>query len=695
MDPALERVDEYFWLRDDTRSNTEVIAHLKAENAFLEAKTSSLDGLRQKIYEEHIFHLKETDRTAAYADGSAYYYYDRTVKGLSHTIYCRVPASAIKNGDVVEGPDGAVVGEEVILDVNELAKGQSQCDVANLDPEPSRHELFAYTVDFKGDEMYEVRFLGKGAESFAAISNVSSEFEWGLDGRHIFYVTKDAAKRSDKIWVHANGTPQSEDVCLLEEPDELFNVDLKKTRCGNHMILDSSSSETTEQYILDLGLLKSTALKDLPAAMKLVRKRESGVRFDSDVASNGDVFIVTNIGKKLNNSILRSSMANLGADWASLPVLVEHSEARKIDALNLFESFMVVTGREAGLTQAWFLTREGELKKIEMAEPVYTVKFSAQNKNYDTKAVRLAYSSPTSPMTWLDIAPSGTRTIIKQKTINGYNPQEYVCERLSVPSVDGTLIDISVVRRKDLDMTKPHPAMLYGYGSYGICINPEFEMKLLPFLKRGMVYCIAHIRGGGENGRAWYEVQGKYHTKRNTFYDFISCAEYLIKAGITTPAQLATEGRSAGGLLMGAVLNMRPDLFKVAVAGVPFVDVMTTMCDASIPLTTGEWEEWGNPNEHKYFDYMLSYSPIDNVREQFYPHVLIVAGLHDPRVAYWEPTKWATKLRKMNRGNNDILVKMDLDVGHFSASDRYKFWKEKAFEQAYVLNRLGVETGTS
>jgi len=305
----------------------------------------------------------------------------------------------------------------------------------------------------------------------------------------------------------------------------------------------------------------------------------------------------------------------------------------------------------------------------------------------------IVFSSLTSPaQSWeVDVKPDGTheRTVVKTQIVHNYDASKYVAERRQATSPDGTKIDLSVVRRADLDVSKPQPTLLYGYGSYGICIDPSFDQRAVAYLDRGVVFVIAHIRGGGENGRAWYEKQGKYLTKRNTFDDFVAAAEHLVDSGATTPDQLGIEGRSAGGLLMGAVVNMRPDLFKVCIAGVPFVDVMTTMCDPSIPLTTGEWEEWGNPNEWKYHHYMLSYSPMDNIRRQPYPHMLIVAGLNDPRVAYWEPAKWALRLREASTApDRDVLVKMDMEVGHFSASDRYKHLREKAFEQAYVLSKI-------
>jgi oligopeptidase B len=367
----------------------------------------------------------------------------------------------------------------------------------------------------------------------------------------------------------------------------------------------------------------------------------------------------------------------------------------------------VLEGREGGITRVWVLDKKdgsvdpASLRQLEFAEDLYEVGTSA-NREYDTSIVRLHYSSLTSPIQWLDVDMNNTSSehhvIIKEQQVLNFDRTKYVCKRVFATAPDKTQIPISIVHRKDLyeedgkedtDRT-PKPCMLYGYGSYGICIDPDFNAQILPYLDRGMIYAIAHVRGGGEMGRYWYEEQGKYLTKRNTFQDFISCAEHLVAENITAPEVLAIEGRSAGGLLMGNVINMRPDLFQCAVAGVPFVDLMTTMCDPSIPLTTGEWEEWGNPNEAKYFDYMLSYSPYDNVRAQPYPHVLITAGLHDPRVAYWEPAKWASKLRSLKTDDNEVIVKMDLDSGHFSASDRYKYLREKAFDQAFVLDKLGL-----
>jgi len=378
--------------------------------------------------------------------------------------------------------------------------------------------------------------------------------------------------------------------------------------------------------------------------------------------------------------------------------------SRWIEDVSVFKEHLVLEGRQGGLTQIWLLDMDAgcvnpeSLRCVTFDEELFTVGTSV-NKDFDTHFVRITYSSLTTPNRWLDldmrVGADPRETLIKEQPVLNFDRSLYVCKRMFATAPDKTQIPMSLVHRRDLydadkESPAPKPMMLYGYGSYGLCMDPSFNRLTLPYLDRGMIYCIAHIRGGGEMGRYWYEEQGKYLTKRNTFQDFVSCAEHLVDKGITAPNLLSAEGRSAGGLLMGNVVNMRPDLFEVIVTGVPFVDLMTTMCDPTIPLTCGEWEEWGNPNEDKYFDYMLSYSPYDNVRAQPYPHMLITAGLHDPRVAYWEPAKWASKIRYFKTNSTHVIVKMDLDSGHFSASDRYKYIREKAYDQAFILAKLGL-----
>ncbi|RNF01285.1 oligopeptidase b [Trypanosoma rangeli] len=681
MYPPLRRNDPLFWLRDDARKDSAVIAHLKLEQAYFEERTADIKDLSETLYKEHIAHIQETDMSAPYLHDN-YMYYTREVAGLSYKIHCRVPLGKTP---------GKSEEEQVILDENKLAEGKTFCVVHTVKPAPPDHTLVAYSVDYSGNEVYDVRFVQDAAAD--VVEGTNGRIVWGPGASCFFYTTKDAAQRDHKIWRHVMGNPQSEDVCLYTEDDPLFSAFMGKSGDGHTLVIGSVSSETTEVHLLDLRKGNSHT------TLELVRTREKGVRYDVELHGTDTLVILTNKDDCMNGKVVLATRS-APAEWAH--VLVPHSEETFIETVAVFAKFAVFAGRRAGLTRVWTMPagRDGSfvgavLQEVPFDDPVFAVHPAfSQMKMYDTATLRLVYSSMTTPTTWIDLdVATGSRTTVKVREVGGgFNAKNYVCRRLFATAPDRTKIPLSVVHDASLDLSKPHPTMLYGYGSYGLCMEPEFSIKYLPYVDRGMIYVVAHIRGGGEMGRAWYEVGAKYLTKRNTFSDFIASAEYLIETGLTTPSQLACEGRSAGGLLIGAVLNMRPDLFQVALAGVPFVDVMTTMCDPSIPLTTGEWEEWGNPNEYKFFDYMNSYSPVDNVRAQDYPHLMIQAGLHDPRVAYWEPVKWASKLRALKTDTNELLLKMDLDSGHFSASDRYKFWREMAIQQAFVLKHLNART---
>jgi len=692
MATPIKREDPWFWLRDDERKSEEVLAHLRAENAYTEQQTAHLKELREQIYAEHILHLKETDDGPAHRHGP-WFYYTRTVKGLSYKIHCRKAAG----GPEVRQP-AKDAEEQVMLDENKVAEGQSQCVVVGVRPAPA-HDKLAYSVDFTGDETYSVRFLdlATGSELADKLEGVCGGVEWGGDGAAVFYTTEDAAKRPWKLWRHVMGQPQASDVCLYTEEDELFYLSAGKTTSGRFLIAHSGSSETSELRLLDLAAGSEGDLR-------LVQQRQFGLRYD--VEHSGDFLLIwTNKDGALNNRLVRvaaeAAMAGKGGQEAWEEVL-PYDPSMRIESVTALKDYVALDGRRGGLTRIWVLgssLESGSLRQLDFDEELYEVEVGT-NKDPDTPFLRLTYSSLTTPRTQYDCdlrlaSTAGALVPVWRQEVPGFDASRYTCRRLFAKAPDGTEIPISMVHLKGLldgeEGRKPKPCMLYGYGSYGICVDPGFDVHALPYLDRGMVYCIANVRGGGEMGRHWYEKEGKYLTKRNTFSDFVACAEHLVEQGVTAPGKLAIEGRSAGGLLVGSVLNMRPDLFRVAVAGVPFVDVMNTMSDPSIPLTTGEWEEWGNPNEWKYFDYMLSYSPYDNVRRLPYPDILITAGLYDPRVAYWEPAKWASKLRAQSTSpSSEVLLKMDLEVGHFSASDRYRYKREKAFEQAVVLEKLGL-----
>ncbi|EAN88116.1 oligopeptidase b [Trypanosoma cruzi] len=682
MNPPRRRNDPLFWLRDDSRKNPEVIAHLKLEQAYFEERTADIKDFSETIFKEYISHIKETDISAPYRyDG--YTYYTREVEGLSYKIHCRVPLGMTP---------GKSEDEQVILDENKLAEGKPFCMVHEVKPAPPDHNLVAYSVDYIGNEMYTIRFTDNAVTD--VVEGTNGQILWGPNASCFFYMTKDAAERDYKIWRHIIGRPQSEDVCLYTENDLLFSTAMAISGDGSTLIIGSGSFETTESQLLDLRKGNGHT------TLEMVRPREKGVRYDVELHGTENLLILTNKDNCMNGKVVLATR-NTPSDWEN--IIVPHSEDVFIGEIGVFAKFAVLSGRRGGLTRVWTmpvgsdgLFRSGAfVQEVSFDEPVFTAfPVFSHMKMYDTETLRVSYTSMSTPTTWFDLhVVNGTRTIVKVREVLGnFDAKNYTCRRLFATAPDRTKIPLSIVHDVSLDMSKPHPTVLYAYGSYGVCVEPEFSVKYLPYLDRGVIYVIAHVRGGGEMGRAWYEVGAKYLTKRNTFSDFIACAEYLIEIGLTTPSQLACEGRSAGGLLIGAVLNMRPDLFRVALAGVPFVDVMTTMCDPSIPLTTGEWEEWGNPNEYKFFDYMNSYSPVDNVRAQDYPHLMIQAGLHDPRVAYWEPAKWASKLRALKTDSNEVLLKMDLESGHFSASDRYRYWREMSFQQAFVLKHLNART---
>lgn len=666
MKPILYIEDPYFYARDDTRKSEEILDHLRKENAYTELKTKHLANVRGNIYKELLSHVQETDEEYPYPHGP-YLYYTRTKEGSSYVYHCRKSKEA-----------GAA--EELLLDENEIAKGQSHCDVSRVSPSPD-HRYLAYMVDFNGYETYTgfIKDLKTGELLGDRIEGISS-LGWGQDSSVLYYGTQDEAHRQDKIWRHAVGTGKDADELLYTENDEIYSAYFQKSRSGKYLFVMSHSSETSEVSFIDL---------DNPSKpVQLIAKRQKGHIYSVD-HHDSSFYIVTNRDKATNFKLMRTPVTAASPEhWVDVFAYNEHV---KVDDIDSFKDFLVMSGRQDGFTQIWIVVPKGEnthsRRKLEFSESSYTVS-GWVNRDYDTTKYRFAYSSMTTPRTTFDYDVNTHKsTFLKEKPCPNYDRSLYKSERVEAKADDGTVVPISLVYRADMRSKDRQPLHLYGYGSYEISIDPSFVSTILPLLDRGVIYAIAHIRGGGEMGRTWYE-SAKYKTKKNTFTDFINCAEHLIKAGYTSPSKMTCEGRSAGGLLMGAVLNMRPDLFKAAIAGVPFVDVMNTMSDASIPLTTGEWEEWGNPNEAEYFQYMLSYSPYENVKQQAYPNILVTSGLFDPRVAYWEPTKWVARLRDTKSDQNDVLLKMDLSSGHFSASDRYHYLKEKAFDISYLLDQL-------
>jgi oligopeptidase B len=688
MDPPLRVNDDLFWLRDDDRKNEEILSYLREENQYTEKHTAHTKSIETQLYNEIVKAIEETDVDVKFPWGPSFEYYVRTMKGKSYPIVCRRQKTTSKE-------------ETVVLDVNELAKQMSYCSIGGFNMSES-HDLLAYGVDETGYETYriKVRNIKTGEETEDVIEGTTGSVTWNGDSQ-LFYTTMDEAHRPDKVWRHTIGTPQSQDERLLSEDDELYNIGFGKSDNGNFLILESESTETNEIWLLDL----KKSLNEKPA---LVEKRRDNHRYYVEPSRNNkQLYILTNQnGEKINFDLKVTNLASPGIEnWVGFKGEgFEWSEKRTLESMMTFKDHIVIDGREDGFTQVWILRLSENEDDDEIASwfrsewPAASVVFPARasaslscvgaNKVYETNKILLTHSSLVNPRTVYEFDMNEkTKTMKKITAVKGFDEKKYETLQLQITSRDGvTKIPVSIAYKKD-KRTRQGPLLLEGYGSYGISNDPAFDRSVVPLLDRGVTIAVAHIRGGGELGRYWYEEQGKYLNKLNTFNDFIDCAEFLCASGWTSTATLAISGRSAGGLLMGAVTNMAPDLFRCVVAGVPFVDVMVSMCDPSIPLTTGEWLEWGNPNTKKYYEYMNSYSPMENIRQSRKPDVLITAGLHDPRVAYWESAKYAARMRdSCTNEEARILLKTDLSAGHFSATDRYRKFKEVAFEYAFVLD---------
>lgn len=702
MNPPLAREDPFFWLRDDTRQDPNVLAHLEIENKYTEYEMEHLKDFQEDLYLEMLSHLKETDEEVPYKHGP-FLYYSKTEEGKAYRTYCR-KAADVENAE-----------EVVVLDVNLLGAEKSYCHVTSVEPSPS-HNMIAYAADYSGYETYSIRIikdLTTKEEIEDVVENTTGEIVWGSDDSAFFYLAMDAQHRPDRVFLHVIGTPQSQDICLLTELDERFWMGVSKTTDNKYLILGAESKETSEYYVVDLQDIKGGEdhASTIPNALYCFAERKQGIRYEVE-HHKGYFYFITNKDNAKNSKIQRLTVEEFYHPDDDIWVDIRDYKANEqIDNLLVFENQLVVVGRKDGVPALWVIsspeTNPGEWTQVNFSESNFSLS-EGNNYEYTLPYIRVSYSSFLTPRQVINIDLTSLEfTILKEQEIPGYDRTLYETKEIKVPcGEDQVLVPISYVYNKktleiDHGVTHEHmlyraPCILYGYGSYGICVDPSFDYKRLPLLDRGVVYAIAHVRGGGEFGRTWYEDQGKYLNKMNTFLDFIDCAKALIAKEITTPSQLAIVGRSAGGLLVGAVCNMFPSLFRAAVADVPFVDVMNTMSDASIPLTVTEWEEWGNPNEETYHNYMLKYSPYDNVKAQHYPAMLVTAGLNDPRVAYWEPAKWVAKLRKyknMVRDEDEVshsllLLKTDLSSGHFSASDRYKFLRESAFEYSFILEQI-------
>ncbi|MCK5127008.1 MAG: S9 family peptidase [candidate division Zixibacteria bacterium] len=657
-----EYSDDYFWLRD--KENPEVISYLEAENTYTDSIMSHTKPFQDKLFTELRGRIVEDDIDAPVKIDS-FYYYSRTEKEKQYRIYCR-KLHAITSE------------EQIILDVNELAEGKDYYDLGNYIISPN-HKLMAYTVDITGDEHYTlyIKNLITGELLKDVIADMDGRAVWASDNKTIFYTTLDEINRPNKLFRHVLGHLPKNDVMVFHEKDDSFGLYVSKTLSRNYLLLGLWANNSSEYYFLRA---------DRPTGkFKLIKERQPGVEYE--VTHRDGLFYILTNENALNFKVMTVPVNKLSSrNWKEL---IPHRDSVLISGFIVLKNYLALTERENGVSQVWIRDfSSGNEHYIEFPEPIYTVS-TRDNAMINSPYLRLSYQSMITPRTVYDYDISNKSLILrKQKEVRGsFDKTHYITKRLFAIASDGTKIPMSVMYKKGVKLNGSNPLYLYSYGAYGMNTEPTFSSYRLSLIDRGFVYVKAQIRGGSEMGRWWYE-QGKLKNKMNTFTDFIACAEYLIAEGYTSKEKLVINGGSAGGLLIGGVVNMRPDLFYIAVADVPFVDVMNTMMDPTIPLTINEYTEWGNPNEKEYFDYMMSYSPYDNVEAKIYPNMLITAGLNDPRVQYWEPAKWTAKLRAMKTDTNRLCLKTNMGAGHMGVSGRYDYIKEIAFEYAFILDLL-------
>jgi oligopeptidase B len=659
--------DPYYWLRE--KSNAEVIKYLEKENAYTAAMTKQLQPFTDALYKEMLGRIKQTDLSVPTRRG-IYYYYSRTQEGKQYPIQCRKKAA--DDGSFNEG-----AAEEVLLDLNELAKGLKFISLGAFTVSDDSN-LLAYTTDTTGFRQYRlhVRDLRTGATLPDSDDRVTS-VEWCSDNRTLYYTTEDpVTKRSNILWRHALN---EETEPIYQEKDKLYTIRLQRSKDRKMLFLRTSSTDTWETRFLP---------SDQPfGAFQIVLAREKGRKYDVQ-HREGLFYIRTNKDAK-NFRLITAPVSNPSPDnWKEL---IAHREDVLLDGLELFHDFAVASEKSAALEHFRVLDlRSGEWHDMSFPESVYAA-FLMGTPEYTSRTLRFAYQSLVTPNSVYDYdMVAHKQTLLKrQEVLNGYDSDRYVTERQWAVARDGAKIPLSIVYRKSFKKDGNAPLFLYGYGSYGFAIPAGFDSNRVSLLDRGMAFVIAHIRGGNEMGERWHD-DGMLMKKKNTFFDFIDSAEWLIANHWTSKDRLVIEGRSAGGLLVGAVTNFRPDLFRAVHAGVPFVDVMNTMMDTSLPLTVGEFLEWGNPNEKSAFEYMRTYSPYDNLSRQNYPAILVTTSLNDSQVMYWEPAKYVAKLRTMKTGNNPLLLKCNMGAGHGGASGRYDRLKETAFEYAWILSQVGI-----
>jgi oligopeptidase B len=658
-------VDDYHWLRD--KQNPEVAAYLEAENRYADAVMRPTEGLQHALYEEMLGHIRQTDMAVPYRYGG-YWYYSRTEEGLQYPIYCRKAGS-------LEG------GEQVILDVNELARDQAFMAVGAMAVSDDGN-LLAYSTDNVGFRQYVLRVKDlRTGELYPERIEKTGSVAWAADNRTLFYTVEDHAKRQYRLYRHLLGSTEA-DTLIYEEQDERFNLEVERSRSRRYLFLSIGSHTTSEWRFLEAARPASE--------WNLVAARVQDVEYDLD--HHEDRFLIRVNDRGRNFRLVAAPAGDPRPEnWEEL---VPHRPEVMLAGVEAFQNFYVRYERENALPHLTVTDfRSGVSHRIAFPEPVYSVQ-PGQNREYETGLYRYAYQSLVTPNSVYDYdVERRTSTLLKRQETPGYDASLYHSERLWAAAGDGPKVPVSIVYRKDFRRDGRHPLLLYAYGSYGASVPANFNSNWLALLDRGFAVALAHIRGGGELGKPWHD-QGRMLNKKNTFTDFIACAEFLIARQYTSAGRLAIQGGSAGGLLLGVVVNLRPDLFRVVISKVPFVDVTNTMLDPDLPLTVPEYEEWGNPNLKEEYDYIRSYSPYDNLKEGRYPAMLVKTSFHDSQVMYHEPAKYVARLRTLKRDRNLLLLKTNMAAGHGGASGRYEFLREIAFDYAFLLAQMGmVEPG--
>lgn len=657
------RIDPYYWLRE--RQDPDVIAYLEAENAFTEASMAPLADLEETLYREIRGRVQETDCSAP-TFYRGWWSYTRTMEGLDYEVHCRRRGS-------MEAP------EEVILDGNELAKGHDYFGLGYVERSPDEN-LLAYAADFNGSELHQLRFrdLTTGRDLEDAIDGVHYGAAWSADSQTFFYVRPDSAMRPYQVWRHRLGTRVEHDELVHQEDDERFELNVEPSKSEAYIFITSASQVTSE-----CRFLRSDSPHTRPV---LVEPRRAQIEYSLE--HQEDRFLILTNDGATNFRLMATPVSDPGrASWTEI---VPERPGVRLNYVDVHRTHAVLGQRSDGLARLEILeAASGALHVVEQPDAAYTA-FPGSSPDYQSRVMRFFYTSLTAPWSAVDYdMETRQRTVVKEQPVLGrYNRDDYVTERLWATSRDGVRVPIALVYRRD-SHPAPSPLLLHGYGAYEASNDPMFDPARLSLLDRGFVFAIAHVRGGGEMGREWYE-NGRLLHKENTFRDFIACAEHLVARGYTAKDRLSIRGRSAGGLLIGAVLNERPELFSCAVAQVPFVDALTTMLDDKLPLTVNEYDEWGDPRQPEFYWCIKGYSPYDNVHGAAYPALLVTGGLNDPRVSYWEPAKWVAKLRTVNQGEKPVLLRTQMGAGHMGPSGRYESWREEAFVMSFVIAHSGA-----